>query len=213
MRKNTRRLLSLFVVLLLFFAPNAYALVNKDEARTKIGNPVSSASSLIGASLDIKLAYESCTGGGTFEQTGLTDCLREFLATTSHSATYRDTFLATRPSTLTDRGCTECLGFVRLAATLAHGGGDGLALANASAVVPLSSFSAGGITYRKISASDSLQAGDIGAHGGGDGHIVIVNEPLGNVKFTALESNGNFDCRITDNRQILRDGYSFFRIE
>lgn len=43
MKKNITHLLPLIIVLLLLLAPKAYALVNKDEARTKVGNPVSAA--------------------------------------------------------------------------------------------------------------------------------------------------------------------------
>ena len=39
MKKNITHLFPLFIVLLLLLVPKAYALVNKDEARTKIGNP------------------------------------------------------------------------------------------------------------------------------------------------------------------------------
>lgn len=177
--------------------------------RTTIGKPPID-NGLIAAGQDLKQAFDVCENGYTNFTLTLQGCLVESLTSSGRPQEKINALANEYPSTIAD-GCTQCLGFVRLIAALAHGNGSGLALNSAADVAAITSFTTGDATYQRISGSP--QPGDIGAKGGGFGHIVIVKEVLGNVKITALESNANYDCKVTDTRQILTDGYVFFRAQ
>lgn len=211
-------LLALFMIMVFPSSTFAQLQTDSNTVRTRVGNPPEN-NDLVKASLDLKSAYDTCNNGYTFTTSGLQSCLGGELEKLGYGIGARvDAFLSTLPSTLvslSDGGvpCSQCLGFVRLAATLAHGGGQGLAVPTAADVSAMSSFTVGGTTYTRVPGSAPLEPGDVGARPGGAGHIIIVAEVLGNIKIRAIESNGYYTCQVTDSRLINTDGYNFFRAQ
>lgn len=169
-----------------------------------------SGNSLIKAGRDIKAAYDICENGYTYNVNNVGACLRTQLSGMGYSSSLVDAFESRRAGTITDRNCTECLGYVALALTLVSGSTNTLTQAQASDVLSSSTITAGSITLTKQPAGTSPQPGDIAVAGGGAGHIAIVNSVAGAV-FTALESNSDLDCKIRDNRSIPVDRYTFYR--
>jgi hypothetical protein len=214
MKKNVIIILSF---MLFFTASPVFAQLQTDSntINTRVGNPpVLNDVAKIG--MDIKSAYDTCNNGDTHDTNGtLGSCLRTQLTSLSYLNAYLDAFETRRKSSMTNHPdgtyCTECVGYIGLILTLLSGSTNTLNVNAASDVTSFSSINAGGVVFQKISDSEPLLPGDIGAHGGEAGHILMVNQVLGNVKFSALESNGNFDCHITSGREINRDGYVFFR--
>ena len=212
-----RKLLILPILLSLFFYPVlAFA---QTTVRTRVGSPPQNSGAL-GVAKDLKASYDKCSGGSTVDKPGLGDCLRADLLYRGYSYNVLDAFEARRKSSLVFHDgplrnptiCTECLGYVALVLTLLSGSTNTLTQLSAAGVYPLTSFTAGSLVFNSI-GPEPLLPGDIGAKGGGSGHIVIVNDVRGNIKFTALESNGNYDCRVTDAREINREPYNFFRMQ
>lgn len=200
-----------------FVATPVFAQLQTDSntINTRVGNPpVLNGVAKVG--IDIKSAYDSCNRGDTHDTTGgLGSCLRTQLSALSYSSSYLDAFETRRKKSITRHPdgtyCTECVGYVGLVLTLLSGSADTLNVTAASDVTAFSSINAGGIVFQRLNEGELLLPGDIGAHGGEAGHILMVHQALGNIKFTGLESNGNFDCHVTSGREINRDGYVFFR--
>lgn len=189
---------------------------DSNTINTRVGNPPVS-NDVVKIGMDIKSAYDACNGGDTRDTAGvLGTCLRTQLSGLEYSSAYLDAFEARRVTSLAlldadGTFCTQCVGYVGLVLTLLSGSTSTLLVNAASDVVGFSSINAGGVVFQKLNEGAPLLPGDIGAKGGGFGHILVVNEVLGNIKFSALESNGNLDCRVTSGREINRDGYVFFR--
>ena len=213
-----KKLMVLSLCFVFFFTTNpvfAQLQTDSNTINTRVGNPPAS-NDVAKIGTDIKSAYDACNSGDTHDTTGTLDsCLRTQLTGFGYSSELLDAFETRRKSSITSHGdgtyCTECVGYVGLVLTILSGRTSTLLVNAASDVTGLSSISAGGTVFRKLGDTEPLLPGDVGAHGGGSGHILRVNEVLGNVKFTGLESNGNLDCRVTSSREINRDGYVFFR--
>ncbi len=196
---------------------------DSNEIRTRVGNPkiaAPGADSLVGVGLTIKQAYDTCSGGDSHQPPASLSCLQNQLRDSGFSETQINAFSQTYPTRLVgspigrSASCIQCLGFAGLVLSTYTNDGGTLRYASPSQMTGLQSFSAGGIVFQRLPSGTKPQPGDVGVHGGGTfGHIVFVIESVGNVRFKALESNGNADCRITDNRDILIDnyGYTFFR--
>lgn len=212
--------LFLFFLLVVFSSPAIAQEAQSNIERIKFGHPAGGVSpqpstdttSVIGASLNIKAAYDSCANGYTQQTSQLGSCLHDYLSALGYSEDILSAFETRRASGIAD-GCTQCVGYVGLVLTLLSGSTSTLTgVASAKDVLNYSTITAGDVVFDKMESDVPIQPGDIGVAGGGTwGHILIVNTVEGNVKFTALESNGNFDCRITDSRSILKELYTFYR--
>ena len=187
--------------------------------RIKFGKPVlptppagAGSDTAVGTALIIKAAYDSCASGYTHQTASLGSCLRDYLSAQGYSDEYLNAFETRRGTGIAD-GCTQCVGFVGLVLTLMSGSTATVTGVNsAKEVLNSTTITAGSLVFEQISSSTPIQPGDIGVSGDGTwGHILLVNTVEGNIKFTALESNGNFDCRVTDSRTILKELYTFYR--
>ncbi len=208
--------ITLFVLFFFFlFSGQVFAQDAKSNTeRIKFGNPPTPpiSSTVVGAAQAIKSAYDGCASGFTQETSGLGTCLRQQLLSAGYSEAVLDAFETRRRSGIAD-GCTQCLGFVGLVLTLLSGSTSTLVgIPSAKDVLNSTTITAGSLLFEQIPSTEPIQPGDIGVSGGGTwGHILLVNTIEGNIKFSALESNGNFDCRITDSRMILKELYTFYR--
>ncbi len=190
--------------------------------KTRVGNPPV-AEGLLEIGLIIKSAYDGL-GGDTHHPPATLSYLQSELKALGASEDQINAFSQSYPNRLVgspisskNASCIQCLGFVGLVFSTYAKTSSALQYENPKAMAGLQSLSAGGVVFQRLPQGAPPQPGDIGIHGGGSyGHIAIVKERVGNVSFKALESNGNSDCRITDNRVILIDradqyGYVFFR--
>ncbi len=209
------------LVFFLFPKPILAQEAQSNVERIKFGNPTgpgvpipgsTDTTSVVGAATNINAAYYSCANGYTHQSSDLGPCLRNYLAALGYSSAILDAFEARRGTGIAD-GCTQCVGYVGLVLTLLSGSTATVnTVGSAKDVLNSTTITAGDMIFDQISSSVPIQPGDIGVSGGGTwGHILIVNTVEGNVKFTALESNGNFDCRVTDSRSILKELYTFYR--
>lgn len=212
----------IFIFFLAFFVflkltPMVFAQLQTDSntINTRVGNPPAS-NDVVKIGTDIKSAYDTCNNGDTHDTTGtLGSCLRTQLSGLGYSDTLLDAFETRRKSSMTlhpdGTFCTECVGYVGLVLTLLSGNANTLGVEFASDIASLPSLSAGTIVFQRLPDNESLQPGDVGAKGGGAGHVLVVNEVVGNIKFTAFESNANLDCHITSTKEWNKDGWVFFR--
>jgi len=217
-----RLLVIFFILIILGILPITAFAQQQSESnvkRTRVGNPATTGEGLLGVGLVIKDAYDACSSGDTHEPPASLSCLQTQLSQSGLPQAQIDAFSSNystrKVGSPIGRGvsCIQCLGFVGLVVST-YTEADSLRYPNPKAMSGLGSFSSGGKTFQQLARGTTPEPGDIGVHGGGtDGHIVIVKESVGNVRFKALESNGNSDCRITDTRDILIDqyGYTFFR--
>lgn len=178
--------------------------------RTRVGNPTETTSNIVKAAQDVKTAYDSCSNGYTHQKPGLGECLSEQLLGLGYNEQQVSAYEQRRSIAFPD-GCTQCVGYVGTVLSLLSSSPNTILVPSAASIANFSSITAGDTIYDRLPAGEPLQPGDIGAIGGGFGHVLIVKEPDGNMAFHALESNGRLDCRVTDNRRINRDGYVFFR--
>lgn len=207
-----------FLILLFILNPSpVFAIEYRTESntvQTQVGSPPVPSNNLVKAGEDIKNAYDQCSSGLTFEKTGLSQCLKNILTGLGYSDPLLDAFEQRRQTSLVDHvygKCTECLGFVGAVLTLITGDVNVLRSTRASDVVNLESFPAGSNTYQKI-YSIPVQLGDIGAGSqGSNGHIIIVKDLQGEVKITAVESNANGDCRVTNAITYPKEMFVYFR--
>lgn len=212
----------IFIFFIMFFVflsltPMVFAQLQTDSntINTRVGNPPV-ANDVVKIGMDIKSAYDACNSGDTHDTTGtLGSCLRTQLSGSGYSNSYLDAFEARRKNSITSHPdgtfCTECVGYVGLVLTLLSGSTNTLGVAYASDIASLPSLSAGTIVFQRLQDNTSLQPGDVGAKSGGAGHVLVVNEVIGNIKFTALESNANLDCHITSTKEWNKEGWVFFR--
>lgn len=219
-----RKFILFFIVFLLLvfpFSRTTFAQMETDSNSviTRVGNPPTSApQGLVKAGEDIKLAYDTCNGGSTINNSNLQSCLDNSLQGSGYSPTEITAFNTRIPNTLVANGsgpvagipCTQCLGFVGLALTLMTEDASALSgYPNAANIANLSSFTAGENTYKRIPAS-SAKPGDISAIADDSaGHIYIVKDVQGAL-MVALEANAGLACKITDDGKRPVDGYVFF---
>lgn len=216
----SRQILVLFSLLIFFVfvePTKTFAAFYRSESgtiTTKVGSPPIPSNDLVRAAEDIKSAYDNCSDGYTYPKPGLVDCLKNNLKNMNYSDDVVNAFESRRAKSITENGCTECLGFVGIVLALISGSSDTLMYGAASIIPSLPSFTAGNYTYVRLAPNDEIKAGDIAATGSGGGynfgHIAIVKNVQG-VLFTAIESNANVTCGITNNRTVPRDRYTFFR--
>lgn len=190
--------------------------------RTAVGNPPTLP--LVELGENIKAAYDACNRGATYESSGinLDQCLKANLEVFGYDPQkINDFFLIRRASSMAynpvvGAPCTQCLGYIGLILSLATENPTALTgFGFASDLAPLETFSSNGTVFNKLSPTDPLLPGDIGVRPSRDendaGHILMVAEVRGNFKFLALESNGYNDCRITEDRELNKDLFVFFR--
>lgn len=194
------------------FAQKAYS----EKVPTRVGNPSTEApgtvasSSIVQAAQDIKDGYAQCGGGYSYNSLNVS-CMKNFLLSKGHPANLVNAFEQRRESSITDLGCSECLGYVATVLTLLSGDTDTLRYPYAAAVLDTHTFISGADVFQQLPSSTDPQPGDIAVTGIGTyGHIVIVKQPQGAL-FTALESNGNSTCQVTDFRTLIRSNYTFYR--
>lgn len=209
----------LFFLILFFILtpPPVFAIEYRTESntvQTQVGSPPVPSNNLVKAGEDVKSAYDQCSSGLTFEKQGLSDCLKNKLNGFGYADQTLNAFERRRQTSLVPHGwgvCTECLGFVGTVLTLVTGDINTLRSYRASDIVQLTSFTAGNDLYQKI-YSIPVQLGDIGAGSqGGNGHIVIVKDLQGEIKITAVESNANGDCRVTNTITYPKEMFVYFR--
>jgi hypothetical protein len=193
------------------------------------------ADNIVQAAQQVKAAYDKCAGddgypsGDTHERPGLADCLHEYYTSIGYSAEHADTVEIRRGNSLVGSpnpqtytaNCTQCLGFVGVVAALWTNNiedGKTLSYQCASEMANLESFYVGDNLFQRMGfgIEVDVQPGDIGIRGGqpcadNGGHILIVKEKKGNVSFYAIESNYEVTCRITDDRNWIKEDFAFFR--
>ncbi len=208
------------VILLFNLVSPALAATQKSETvRTSVGDPAVLPPALDGVNSDIlkaaiatKLAYDKCSAGYTHARVGLNNCLHDQLLSSGYSEEQIRTFEQRRQGSFAD-GCTQCLGFIGIVTSLITGTTDTFKQGYAGAVTE-NSYTFGGITFVKIPNTEKLQPGDIGVNLGYPGHILFVKRQLDDIRFEAVESNGDSDCRVTDDKVRLVELYQhFYRVK
>jgi hypothetical protein len=191
------------------------------------------ATGFLKAGQDIMQAYVKCEPPGlTFDQPGLDNCLQTYLSGAGYSSTQVSAFISRRGSSLVGHSgptgsgqCTECLGYIGITAALWGGTADaGQTLGDiptAGAVndrYSSSGFTLGGKQYKPVGNGPSAKVipGDIavaGSAGCGCDHIAIVFKVLDDTHVDLLESNGGYDCKISNTRgyPVPKDSYTFYR--
>ncbi len=182
-------------------------------------------SDFVQAGEQIKAAYDQCGNGFTFDDiSGLPTCFFNYIKNISSDA-HAQLVESRRQQSLVDSAdvaggrCTECPGFIGIAVTHWTNSNDpccNLSYYAAGDINDLGgSFRAGQYTFKSIGSGvlAIIQSGDIAVAGGGGnpGHIAIVKDVSGYAGFIALESNAGLDCKVTDNRVVPKDNYTFYR--
>lgn len=216
---------SLVTMLIAFCFLGVVALASAQSSstvRTRVGNPPTQVGGdgLLALGNILKNAYDTCSSGDTHEPPASLQCLERELVSQGLSQVQISMYRQNRGRLVeSPQGrnslCLQCLGFIQTVFSI-YSNALMPSYGSPKNMINLQTLSAGGVTFRKMPQGTSPQPGDIGVHGSGSyGHIVIVQEPIGNVRFKALESNGRNDCRITNDRDLLIDqyGYVFFREE
>lgn len=192
--------------------------VDSNKVNTRVGNPPNNATGsgsvssndIVQAAQDIKDGYGQCGGGYSYNSLDVS-CMKNFLLSKGHSTNLVDAFESRRESSITDLGCSECLGYVATVLALLTGDTETLRYPTAASVLGTRTFNSGPELFQQIPSTQDIQPGDIAVTGiGGAGHIVIVKQPQGAL-FIALESNGNSQCQVTDFRTLVKSNYTFYR--
>ncbi len=198
------------------------------------GSNITSNNSVAQAGLDLAYAYRDCpTPKGAWFTTESIDAKRNLIKRPCLEGQLTSKYSTTLPSFVGRYGnglglgaiiahgdgtyCAECMGYVALSISLATNSSNALFQSNPRAVSVTDVFVAGDVSFVSIGSGlgTDIQPGDIGVTANGSaGHIVIVSEvsPVqGGSTFKVLESNRNFDCKITINEAHNKQGYKFYR--
>lgn len=198
----------------------ATACINTDIGNPKVtpnippecGNMATGggSSDLVEAGEKLMAAYVACLGGST--NAGADACLRQKLQASGFTEKQISAFETRRPGSII--GCTQCLGYVGLVTSLFNADPTSLTGFNgASDVLAINEIKSGSNTYTKMPPGTPPQAGDIGISAMNTfGHALIVKQPMGNIKFTAVEANWRH-CKATNDVQHNQstEKYTFYR--
>lgn len=187
---------------------------------------------LVKAAQDVMTAFQRCEPPGTtFDQPGLDDCLRKELKAAGYSDQQVNSLIERRPSSAVPlqvggTPCSQCLGYIGITLALWLGTGDGNQTLGAGGMNTAGNlnvdpygpngFPVGTGRYMPIGSgiSAKIQPGDIAVAGtpfNGD-HIGIVYQATDDTHMVLIESNGGFDCKITNDRgPVAKDAYTFYR--
>ncbi len=167
-------------------------------------------SDLVQAGEKLMAAYVACLGGST--NAGANDCIRKNLQSSGFTEKQISAFETRRPGSII--GCTQCLGYVGLVTSLFNADPTSLTGFNgASDVLAVDIIKSGSNSYKKMPPGTPPQAGDIGISAMNTfGHALIVKQPMGNIKFTAVEANWR-PCKATNDveHNQATEKYTFYR--
>lgn len=180
---------------------------------------------------DVKEAYDFATGGDTYDVPGLAEILRERLATKGYSQNQLEAFEERRKNSLVPSGPhgrlgSQCLGWVGTVTALWTGTSNPEKTLNtfwtageindvyaSGEPLPIGDFTFKAVAYGENSR---IRKGDIAVCGTGEGndHIGIVYNTLPNTpsNMILIESNRDLDCGISNNAEISKEGYTFYRL-
>lgn len=178
---------------------------------------------LLKAAQTIKAAYDQCSNGHTSSISQTTkDCLSKYLTSNSYSNDQVNYFIENLKHHFVGCG-VQCLGFVEAAVNLVTKTQARGFLQQGTPLQILShrqnQYNSDGIIYNLV---DSPQPGDIGLtapymdkrnNGGPAGHALIVKSVESNVIFTAVESNWDNHCGLSDKVKHPSNSYYFYRMQ
>lgn len=186
------------------------------------------------AAQDVMAAYYKCNNGDTHsplynpEKREHIECLSNELKNNGYSNEQTEAFEVRRRGSLVaaQKGggvCVQCLGFAGISVALAEDNpgaltGNCIGQNNCAAkhivILHPDGFNVGTSYYKFIGKGNrtEIQPGDIAVSTEGKwGHIVIAKENMGNARFTAVESNWNSDCKVTDGVDHPKEIFYFYR--
>lgn len=180
----------------------------------------------------IKQAFEHCSeppgAGTTFDRPDLGECLASYLKFIGFTDQQLSVFETRRKGSLWDSTkvpggrCTECVGYISLVLAVIDNDARGITNQNGKAAESAGEintfadgFYVGSSFYKRQGTGESIQIepGDISIKGDLQdfGHILIVKKVAGAGSFVGYEANANFDCKVTDTREVLREQYTYYR--
>lgn len=249
---NMKKILFIFLTSIILLQPFIVAAYAQSDPNTSSDthttciqgrpcSPVDNASNntLVKAAQDLHDAYTACTNGSgsTYYNGALQSCLLSHLKnypSANTQLTVPFDFGADGGS-YGAQGCVQCIGYVRQALALAYGTQSSLA-GNAGDNFSSPTITVGSHVFKNL-GSVPAQPGDIAIASGdqnskgcldpnqrvcGAGHILIVKQGQGNIKFIGLEANwSNLNgityqephCTVTDNVAHPVTDYNIFRDE